>query len=49
MGVRTVLRDARAQRPFYAIAPVQTDKTKESLVELDKEFRGILGGQPIGD
>ncbi len=48
-GVRTVLRDARAQRPFYAIAPVQTDKTKESLVELDKEFRGILGGQPIGD
>jgi zinc protease len=47
-GVRTVLRDARAQRPFYAVAPVQTDKTKESLVEMNKEFRGIVGGHPIG-
>jgi zinc protease len=46
-GVRTVLRDARSQRPFYAIAPVQTDKTKESLVEMNKEFRGIVGDRPI--
>jgi zinc protease len=46
-GVRTVLRDARSQRPFYAIAPVQTDKTKESLVEMNKEFRGIVGDHPI--
>ncbi len=47
-GVRTVLRDARSQRPFYAIAPVQTDKTKESLVEMNKEFRGITGDHPVG-
>ncbi len=47
-GVRTVLRDARAQRPFYAVASVQTDKTKESLVEMNKEFRGIVGDHPIG-
>ena len=47
-GARTVLRDARAQRPFYAVAPVQTDKTKESLVEMNKEFRGIVGDHPIG-
>jgi zinc protease len=47
-GVRTVLRDARSQRPFYAIAPVQTDKTKESLVEMNKEFRGIIGDHPVG-
>jgi zinc protease len=46
-GVRTVLRDARSQRPFYAIAPVQTDKTKESLVEMNKEFRGIVSDHPI--
>ena len=46
-GVRTVLRDARSQRPFYAIAPVQTDKTKESLVEMNKEFRGIVGDHPV--
>ena len=47
-GARTVLRDARSQRPFYAVAPVQTDKTKESLVEMNKEFRGIVGDYPIG-
>jgi zinc protease len=46
-GVRTVLRDARSQRPFYAVAPVQTDKTKESLVEMNKEFRGIIADHPI--
>ncbi len=47
-GARTVLRDARSQRPFYAIAPVQTDKTKESLVEMNKEFRGLVGDHPVG-
>jgi len=47
-GARTVLRDARSQRPFYAVAPVQTDKTKESLVEMNKEFRGIVGDHPVG-
>jgi zinc protease len=26
---------------------VQTDKTKESLIELEKELRNILGKQPI--
>ena len=45
-GARTVLRDARSQRPFYAIAPVQTDKTKESLAEINKELRGILSEKP---
>jgi zinc protease len=47
-GVRTVLRDARSQRPFYAVAPVQTDKTKESMVEMNREFRGIVGDHPVG-
>jgi len=46
-GVRTVLRDARSQRPFYAVAPVQTDKTKEAMVEMNKEFRGIVGNNPV--
>jgi zinc protease len=30
-----------------AYAPVQTDKTKESLAELDKELRGIVKDKPI--
>jgi zinc protease len=48
-GARTVLRDARSQRPYLAIAPVQTDKTKESMEEMNKEFRGIVGDHPVGD
>jgi zinc protease len=46
-GARTVVRDARSQRPFYAVAPVQTDKTKEAMIEMNKEFRGIVGDNPI--
>jgi zinc protease len=46
-GARTVVRDARSQRPFYAVAPVQTDKTKEAMVEMNKEFRGIVGDKPV--
>jgi zinc protease len=46
-GARTLLWAARAQRPFIALAPVQTDKTKESLEEVNKEFRGILGARPV--
>src|ERR1700692_2391288 len=41
-GASSLLWGARAQRPFLALAPVQTDKTKESLAEINKEFRGIL-------
>ena len=48
-GVGTRIRDARSQRPFYAFAPVQTDKTKESLVEINKELRGIVGDRPVSE
>lgn len=48
-GARTILRDARGQRPFFGFAPVQTDKTKESMVEMNKEFRGIIGDHPVTD
>ena len=46
-GAYTFFRDARGQRPFVAYAPVQTDKTKEAVIELDKELRGIVKGRPI--
>jgi zinc protease len=46
-GAFTFFRDARGQRPFIAYAPVQTDKTKEAVVELDKELRGIVKDRPI--
>jgi zinc protease len=46
-GAFTFLRDARGQRPFVTYAPVQTDKTKEAVAELDKELRGIVKTQPV--
>jgi len=46
-GATSLLWGARGQRPFLALAPVQTDKTKESLAEINKEFRGILGDHPV--
>ncbi len=46
-GARSLMAGARGQRPLIVYAPVQTDKTKETMVELDKEIRGILGQRPI--
>jgi zinc protease len=46
-GARSVLSDARGPRPFLAYAPVQTDKTKESMSEIAKELDGILGKSPV--
>ena len=45
-GASSFYWDARGQRPFVVFAPVQTDKTKESMAEIDKEMRGILGANP---
>jgi zinc protease len=41
------LQGGRGQRPFIVIAPVQTDKTKESMIEVIKEIRDIAGGRPV--
>lgn len=46
-GARVVFPDARGQRPFFAMAPVQGDKTKEALLETVKEFEHIVGAKPI--
>jgi len=46
-GAGSFVFDARGQRPFIAYAPVQTDKTKESIAELVKELNGIMGGWPV--
>ena len=42
-GTSGGLRAARGQRPFMVLAPVQTDKTKESMIEINKEIRGVAG------
>jgi len=46
-GVFSVLPSARGQRPYISISAVQTDKTKESMVELVKEYNDIVGSKPI--
>lgn len=45
-GAGSFFSGARAQRPFIAYAPVQIDKTKESMVELMKEMKEIVGSRP---
>jgi len=46
-GTQGVLSDARGQRPFIVLAPVQTDRTKESILEIVKELRDVAGARPI--
>ena len=45
-GARSLLLDARGPRMFMAYSPVQTDKTKESMIEIDRELRDILDSRP---
>ena len=45
-GTRSMVLPTTAQRPFIAMAPVQTDKTKESLEELRKEFQQVVAARP---
>jgi zinc protease len=46
-GAYSFIRNARGPRPFLALAPVQTDKTREAIVELRKELAGIVRDRPI--
>lgn len=48
-GAGSLLTGARGQRCYLAYAPVQTDKTKESLVEMNKEFHDITGSRPVSE
>ena len=45
-GAYTFLQSASGQRPYLVYAPVQTDKTKESLQELLKELNGFKTTKP---
>ena len=45
-GAFTFTQNGKGQRPWLIYAPVQTDKTKESLQELNKEISGYVGSNP---
>ncbi|MGC2656768.1 MAG: pitrilysin family protein [Bryobacteraceae bacterium] len=46
-GASSFLRDAKGQRSYMLIAPVQTDKTKDSLEEMEKQVHNVVGSKPI--
>jgi predicted Zn-dependent peptidase len=45
-GARSGLADARGQRPWLLSAPVQTDKTGESMREIQREVMEFIGERP---
>ena len=46
-GASGQLSGVRGQRTFLVVAPVQTDKTKESIVEVVKEIGDVAGKRPV--
>ncbi|HBY64079.1 MAG TPA: peptidase M16 [Solibacterales bacterium] len=46
-GAGSAMPSTKGQRPFLAYAPVQSDKTKESVGEVIKELRGIVRDMPV--
>lgn len=45
-GAFSFMQDARGQRPFFLYAPVQTDRTADSVKELVAEVGTYLGDRP---
>jgi len=45
-GARSLIWPAQAQRPLIIYAPVQTDKTTESVQEIRNELAGVIGDNP---
>jgi zinc protease len=45
-GARSNIQNTQSQRPFIVTAPVQSDKTAESMQEIYKELKNITGDSP---
>ncbi len=46
-GAGTNIVNTKGQRPYMVWAPVQTDKTKESVTEVMKEFNDFVSTRPM--
>ncbi|MES2106327.1 MAG: pitrilysin family protein [Pseudomonadota bacterium] len=46
-GAYSYIYPAVGQRPYLSTSPVQTDKTREALQELVKEYANVAGAKPI--
>jgi zinc protease len=45
-GAGSVIRGTQSERPFIAYAPVQTDKTAESMQQIHNEIKGLMTDKP---
>jgi len=48
-GARTMIVETMAQRPLIAYAPVQSDKTAESILELKRELSDLVQSRPASN
>jgi predicted Zn-dependent peptidase len=46
-GAFSFLQNALGQRPYLMYAPVQTDKTGESVAEILREAKEVIGAKPL--
>jgi zinc protease len=46
-GSHSMFRSTQGQRPFVVLAPVQSDKTKEAVAEIEKELKAVTGDKPV--
>jgi zinc protease len=46
-GAGSFVQNTKGQRPYMVFAPVQTDKTSESITEIMKEVNGFIGDKPM--
>jgi zinc protease len=47
-GAYSLIFDARGERPFLVYAPVQADRTAQSMAEIRRELEDALGRRPPG-
>jgi zinc protease len=45
-GARSLIAEARGPRPFFVYAPVQTDRTAESMAEIEQELTALVTDEP---
>jgi predicted Zn-dependent peptidase len=48
-GAGSFMQNALGQRPYLLYAPVQTDKTADSMKEMLAEAQGLVGEKPLSD
>src|SRR3546814_14795067 len=48
-GAFASIGGTKAQRPFIAYAPVQTDKTSESMTQIRNELDAAIGKRPVSE